>query len=99
MRRKFDAWRSGLGPDAATSSDAWGNTARAVPWLNNPAAFALLPGGRQSSNTTTNSSTAETHVGSVTVNTQATDAYGIAKDLKGAMERFNTVGNTNNGPN
>jgi hypothetical protein len=87
MRRKYDAWRSGI-DSAASSGSTWGNNARAVPWLSNPAAFALLPGGRQTSNTTNNSSTAETHVGSVTVNTQATDAYGIAKDMKGALERF-----------
>ncbi len=37
-------------------------------------------GGRQSSNTTT--------VGTVVVNTQATDATGIARDIKPAMERL-----------
>lgn len=44
------------------------------------AAGASGAGGRQSSNTTT--------VGTVVVNTQATDAQGIARDIKPAMERL-----------
>lgn len=86
----------GAPPVGATS--AWGNSARAVPWLTNPGSLGLMPGG-QASNTTNNSSSAETHVGSVTVQTQASDAYGIASDMRSAIERVGNVGVNNNGPN
>jgi hypothetical protein len=37
------------------------------------------------------SRSAETHIGSITVNTQATDATGIARDLKHALKRYDYV--------
>lgn len=89
--------RGAAGPPVGATA-AWGNNARAVPWLSNPAMLGIVPGGQQVS-TTNNSSSAETHVGSVTVQTQATDAYGIASDMKAAIERIGGVGNVNNGPN
>ena len=94
---RLEASRRANGPPMGATA-AWGNSARAVPWLTNPGSLGLMPGG-QASNTTNNSSSAETHVGSVTVQTQATDAYGIASDMKGAIERVGNVGNMNNGPN
>jgi hypothetical protein len=45
----------------------------------------------------TNTSTSETNIGPVTVNTRATDADGIARDLRGAMQRFALATQVNRG--
>lgn len=47
---------------------------------------------------TTSTSTNETHIGSITVQTQATDAAGIAKELPRAMERSSFASQANAGP-
>jgi len=76
----------------------WGNNARAVPWLD-----LNIPGlikGIQTTNTTNNSSTAETHIGSLTVNTEPrSNPWGIANQIKEAIEREGLVGESNSGPN
>lgn len=64
---------------------------------------AQAPGARDAttstSNVSTSTSTAETHVtGPITINTKATDAAGIARDLHGAIGQYNfTVPQANTG--
>lgn len=45
-----------------------------------------------------NTSTSETHIGEINVNTQATDANGIARDIYGALERNSLASQANTGP-
>jgi hypothetical protein len=55
---------------------------------------------RQSNITTNNNRTSsETTVGNINVHTQATDAYGIARDLKPYIENNKTTTPFNYGPN
>ena len=53
----------------------------------------------QSSTVSNNSSRAETHIGSLNVHTQATDAYGIARELPSAIDRASQMNQANYGPN
>lgn len=48
-------------------------------------------------NTRTSTSHTETHIGTVTVHTQATDAPGIARDIGPAIKKRTLVGNANSG--
>lgn len=50
------------------------------------------------SKSVSNSSHAETHIGSITVHTQATDAKGIAQDIGKSLQRFPLAVNANYGP-
>jgi hypothetical protein len=51
-----------------------------------------------STRTSSSSSSTETHIGSITVQTQATDAAGIAKELPKAIERSSFASQANQGP-
>jgi hypothetical protein len=48
-------------------------------------------------NSRSNTSTAETHIGAITVNTQATDAEGVARGLRGALREYAFVPESNYG--
>ncbi|MDR9839460.1 phage tail tip lysozyme [Herbaspirillum huttiense] len=69
----------------------------------NAAATGAMPAGAAASASsaapapTTNTSTSETHIGQVTVNTKATDAQGIARDLATEMQRYSMASQANTG--
>lgn len=69
----------------------------------NAAATGAMPAGAAASASnvapapTTNTSTSETHIGQVTVNTKATDAQGIARDLATEMQRYAMASQANTG--
>lgn len=69
----------------------------------NAAATGAMPAGAAASASsaapapTTNTSTSETHIGQVTVNTKATDAQGIARDLATEMQRYSLASQANTG--
>lgn len=54
--------------------------------------------GSQVHNNKTSTSTAETHIGSITVNTKATDADGIARGLKRSLDNHQLVAQADTGP-
>ena len=81
-------------PEApGATPDTWGAGTQPIPWLANPASTSML---HNQNSTTNNVSSAETHIGNVIVNTQATDAFGIAKELVPLLKSKNqmTLGNT-----
>lgn len=84
---------------AGTAADLYAALGRA----NAAQIAAEAPGARDAapsaSNVSTSTSTAETHVtGPITINTKATDAAGIARDLHGAIGQYNfTVPQANTG--
>ncbi len=60
--------------------------------------FALRPDAASSvDNSRSNTSTAETHIGAITVHTAATDAEGVAKGIGGALRRYAWVPESNYG--
>lgn len=69
----------------------------------NAAATGAMPAGAAASASsaapapTTNTSTSETHISQVTVNTKATDAQGIARDLATEMQRYSLASQANTG--
>lgn len=105
--------QTGLDPsdpknEAATITFALERAARAGwgdwhGWKGAP--FAGISGGGaglsaagSSDNRRSSSSTTDVHIGTITVNTQATDAPGIAKDIGPAIKRDLFVQQSNNGP-
>jgi len=57
------------------------------------------PAAQMANNTTNNTSTSEVTIGSVNVQTQATDAPGIASRIAGALRNSMTVQQANGGLN
>ena len=68
-----------------------------LPWISEPAVLGLLKSANVS--TTNNRTSNEVHVGEMSIHTQATDAYGIARDLKPALEMNKFTNQSNYGPN
>lgn len=58
--------------------------------------MAMRPSVANSSHSTS-TSTRETHIGQITVQTQATDAKGIAKDIGGAVKSHGLVDQADGG--
>ena len=89
---KVDNYRAGAVEKAYTTPGSGGSisTPRVKP----------SPSVTNSSSTRTsnNSSSTETHIGSITVQTQATDAAGIARELPKAIERSSFASQANSGP-
>lgn len=80
------------------AKDSWGNNARAIPWLN-PGSLSLIK-GMQTNNTSTSTSTAETHIGSLTVQTEPrANPWGIANQIKESIERVGSTAEVEGGPN
>ena len=63
---------------------------------------SLMPGAagavaQNSGNTSTNTNTSEVKIGSITVNTKATDAPGISKDIGASLQQYAFASNANVG--
>lgn len=75
-------------------NDDWMMSMQPVPYLEKGNRVGARPGSSINSSTSN-----EVHVGAVTVNTQATDAYGIAKDLRPVLEGKKYMEQSNYGQN
>jgi hypothetical protein len=82
----YDVMRPGKG--------AVGDIARGRAWMGGGGArLAVAPRATHSTSTNTN----ETHIGTITVHTRATDAKGIAADLPSAIRKRSLTGQANSG--
>lgn len=94
FKDRWGQWPSGAN---SPSSDGWGQNVRAIPWLQK-GGMSMIKG--IPSPTTNNSSTSETHIGSFTVNTESrSNPYGMAAQIKDAVQRAGIMDNSNSGPN
>lgn len=97
--------QTGLGADQKLSAADIPKLARAIYQHENGASYAVSPyyARLQSSpirggNVSNNTNSSEVHIGQIAINTQATDANGIAKDMGGALKSHGyLVGQANTG--
>jgi hypothetical protein len=83
-----------------TGDDVWSRGAGAIPfsdWLTNPQTRNLMRAGNVT--TTNNRTSNQVSVGNIAVNTQATDAQGIVRDLKPLLTNDLYTQPFNYGPN
>jgi hypothetical protein len=101
MYERAEGYDPRSGTDAFTNAVA--NALRRLPPSSLPnvasgAAGSASFGRSANDNRVSNNSNAETHIGTVVVHTKATDAKGIAQDIKPALQRFPLTVNANYGP-
>lgn len=96
-RESYMRWLEGVKQSTAANESVLNKTAGGfkLPWISEPGVMSMLKSGSVS--TTNNRTNNEVHIGSI--NTQATDAYGIARDLKPYLENNQTTSPFNYGPN
>lgn len=87
--------KRGVLADQITRVLGAGNATSAA--ANAAAASAYRPG--QLAGSVTGDTTSSVHIGTLNVNTQATDAAGIARDIKPAVQRYNFASMANTGVN